>query len=632
MESKKNINKIKQKHNQKNNNDKINSKPKDENEQKKNENKNPDKHTEDKAIDTNSLKEINKLNPNDKERISNEEKNKEKESNDEGKIFSNDTNTPFIPDKINKNENEKYESIMNKTVEKFENSNIKSNNIDINLDKKNSDVNNTDNIVNETKNNYEKFNLQNEYYLICPDCKKNILKLSKLTFNSEKKDFLVDYKCMCNKNNYKYIYQIISEKENLCEKHNNKLILFCEICNILFCEECKKEHKEHKIKYLTYKEIFSEEIMMKIQEKKEEFKEINFIQNIFQFYKKYYSDTINNMNLSNENNNNGEKILEKAEQKSNEKETDIIKEPRKDINEKDENLFSINYKNIKTLKGHENKVTALIKLSSDLIASGGYDYKIKIWDINSDDKDALIMDKNSIGKILCLLEFEPGMLLGGLDIKIILLWDLNDFKGKEYNDCFLNHENSVTSIVKCDENYFASASLDKNIIIWDYKNKVHKNILQRHSSGITTMIMLKNGHLCSGDLDNNLMIWDWKQNKCLKYFQPNTECVKSILELENNLFILGSEDNSISIWDKNFKNVGYLYGHKHSVRTLCRINVNYFASGSFDNTIKIWDLTKYECVQTLFGHQSNVICVIKYNDKKLISCSCDSSIKVWENS
>ena len=31
MESKKNINKIKQKHNQKNNNDKINSKPKDEN-------------------------------------------------------------------------------------------------------------------------------------------------------------------------------------------------------------------------------------------------------------------------------------------------------------------------------------------------------------------------------------------------------------------------------------------------------------------------------------------------------------------------------------------------------------------------------------------------------------------------
>ena len=523
---------------------------------------------------------------------------------------------------------------------------------DINNGNINTSVHESINTNGKKINNYEKFDLNKNYFLICPDCNKNILKLESLLYDPKEDDFLVIYKCVCNKNNKKYFYQIISEKQYLCEKHNTKLNIFCEICNILFCEECKNEHNEHKIKYLTYKEIISEEIKFKFKEKKEEFQGIDIIQNIFEFYKKYYNDNT----IVDGNKNNGENITKKEvkeEEKKEEKDNEEEKEEREEekekenkeinqkqiktelekINEEKNNVNNFIYKNTKTLKEHKNRVTALIKLSNDLIASGSYDNTVKIWDINKKENDALIMNKYSLGNVICLLEFEPGMLLGGIDdkdCKEILLWDLNNFRKEDYIHNFNGHKSQITSLVKCDENYFASSSLDAKIIIWDYKNKKLKNILERHESGINAMIMLKNGNLCSADLDNYIMFWDWKNNKCLNYFQPHGMCVKCLLELDNGMLIMGSEDETISIWDKEFENQEYLKGHKHSVRTLCQIDDNYFASGSFDNTIKIWNLKEKKCVQTLEGHKSNVICVIKYDDKKLISCSLDNTIKIWE--
>ena len=67
----------------------------------------------------------------------------------------------------------------------------------------------------------------------------------------------------------------------------------------------------------------------------------------------------------------------------------------------------------RTLFGHTEKVTAIIQLNSGKLATGGYDNKIRIWDIydvvkNEEDK---IIDEE--GKIFVLLEFEEGKILSG---------------------------------------------------------------------------------------------------------------------------------------------------------------------------------------------------------------------------
>ena len=47
------------------------------------------------------------------------------------------------------------------------------------------------------------------------------------------------------------------------------------------------------------------------------------------------------------------------------------------------NFNKINYKCIKTLVGHEDKVVSLIQLNSGHIATGSYDCFVRIWDIET---------------------------------------------------------------------------------------------------------------------------------------------------------------------------------------------------------------------------------------------------------
>ena len=490
--------------------------------------------------------------------------------------------------------------------------------------------NENNNKKNKFNNNYyETLESEKELYLICPDCKLNIIRIESVSYQEESKEFLVSYKCLCRDPTQKYFYDIISKDKTFCNTHNHQNIKICEECEKFLCKDCSDENKEHKINLITNKDVISEEIMKKIKEKKEEFKGINVLQNIFNFYHdekiiginmisqeeiKYY-EVENSLKIMNDYK--AGPILSKFQEKK------------------------MNYKNTKTIKAHNDRISSLTKLQNDMIATGSYDGKVKIWDISKEEKDSLVMVKNAIGTVFCLLEFEPDKLLGGTSANMVNLWDLSDKNNEEYIHIFYQHYLWVHALVKCDEDHFASASNDTKIIIWNYRNQKSEKILEGHTDCIMDMIMLHNGYLCTCSADETIKIWDWKEAKCLYSFKPHKKYVKCICELNNKLLITGSEDNAIGIWKekekeeeklKGYENVKLLLqAHSYPVRSLCQLDDKHFVSGSFDNQIKIWNLDKFEYVQILEGHKSNVISVIKYNNDILISCSNDKTIKIWEN-
>jgi len=468
---------------------------------------------------------------------------------------------------------------------------------------------------------------EKNYFLICPDCGKNILKIESVIYQPEKKDFIVQYNCFCETKSQKYFEQILTDFQNSCDIDRNQVTIICEDCKTELCKECFEEHKKHKIKSIINKEVISEEIMAKINEKKDEFIKIDILQKLYEFYVSYKNDEINNIQINIDN-------VEKSINSNIE-----ILEKKNDNNEEEKKIFSngstFNYKNTKTLKGHKDRLAVLIKLSkNNLIATGSYDGTVKIWDITKDENEALIMNKNAIGSVFCLLEFEPGKLLGGTSANMVNLWDLEDEDNQEYIYNFYKHYLWVQALVKCDENHFASASNDTRIIIWDYTNKKDETYLEGHNDCIMDMIMLKNGYLCTSSADENIRIWDWKQQKCLFFFKGHEKYVKCLCELSNGYLLTGSEDNSIGVWKEkssSYENIKFIKGHSKSIRTLCQIDNDHFASGSFDYTIKIWNIINWECLQTLKGHSMNVIDIIKFDDNTLISCSNDQTIKIWNN-
>ena len=93
--------------------------------------------------------------------------------------------------------------------------------------------------------------------------------------------------------------------------------------------------------------------------------------------------TQNNTNKQKSEINNNDKKENKDENKE-EKEEEEEKE-------KEEEKIPKEFTNTKTLSDHTDKVTAITQLKSGKLATGGYDNKIRIWDIN--DKEKTTADK-----------------------------------------------------------------------------------------------------------------------------------------------------------------------------------------------------------------------------------------------
>ena len=289
-------------------------------------------------------------------------------------------------------------------------------------------------------------------------------------------------------------------------------------------------------------------------------------------------------------------------------------------------VSSVNYRCIKSFQCHNDIIVSLIELSNGNIATGSYDTTISIWDINNDNP---LLSIPTSGKVICLLEFKPGILLCGTDNKEIEMWTIN---GKDTNHVttFQGHLLWVNCLTKCNDDFFASGSNDSDIRIWNYSEQKAYNVLQGHDDCVLALITLKDGKLCSGSVDLTIKIWDWENGTCISTMKGHQSWVKCLYQLLNGYIASGGDDKTIKIWNNN-SCIKTLYGHKKSVRIICQISENLIVSGSFDKTIKIWDINKNCCIQTLDEYSSKVICLLLHSSGLLISAYNDRTIKIWKN-
>ena len=501
--------------------------------------------------------------------------------------------------KIKKDNNKK---IDNNDIKDINHSDIKEQNKNSQVNKSRNENNNNNLIKNKEEKNmkinksYEDLNNNLYYYLICPDCGSKTPTIQNFIFDDNKNDFIIYYNCECN-----------GLQKNI---KNASLFNFISINrpSIQNSDIISKENKEKFTKILT--------------EKKDTFKGFNIVNKLI--------DSLPlNVSVAPPPN-----IFKSSSmvKKSNVKESDVhieysqnyVQSVLPEIKEEEKEIYR-NYECIKTLTGHTEKISSLIQLESGLIATGAYDQKIMILDL---EKSIKINEIQENGVVFCLLEFDPNFLLSGNDQNEINLWDISSNK-KERIFNFSKHDLWVNCLVKCSLQFFASASNDKTIRIYNFYEREEVRVLEGHEDGILSLILLKNGNLCSGSADLFIKIWNWNSGECIYTIPGHQKWVKCLCELEDDILLSGSDDNTIKLW-KNYNEIKTLTDHQNSVRALCKIDRKYFASGSFDNTIKIWEIENLKCVDTLIGHKSNVTGLIKIKENTLVSCSCDKTIKVWE--
>ena len=159
-----------------------------------------------------------------------------------------------------------------------------------------------------------------------------------------------------------------------------------------------------------------------------------------------------------------------------------------------------NRKLIKKIPAHDDCIMAIIKLNNGNLCSGSCDLIIKIW--NWETSECLYKYEGFENWIRCLCQFDEQTLLVGSD-KTISVW-----KNREIKGILSEHNNDVRDLCVIDKNYFASASFDNTIKIWNINFLNCEQTLEGHNSNVINIIKLKGSdNLASCSTDNCIKIW-----------------------------------------------------------------------------------------------------------------------------
>lgn len=273
--------------------------------------------------------------------------------------------------------------------------------------------------------------------------------------------------------------------------------------------------------------------------------------------------------------------------------------------------------------GHLGYVWSLLKLSKDIVLSGGRDKAIKVWSNSGDEKFSLQGHNNSI---LCLEKISDTIFISGSRDRQILVW--KDFK---IQNRITIHSAVVLSLCMLDEQTFASGSGDNTIKIAALDGTVLQTF-REHTNWVWKIVKLDKNTLASCSEDGTIKIWDVKTGKTIITFYETQSVISLAYNMQTRQLASGNLIGELSIrtLDDSYQQqeIKTVKAHHGIIRTIRFVNNEFLVSGGEDSKVHIWNLSG-ELKQTL-EHQNFVQSVEIVNDHTLLSASYDGTIRVWK--
>ncbi|MFN6002461.1 MAG: toll/interleukin-1 receptor domain-containing protein, partial [Dolichospermum sp.] len=287
-----------------------------------------------------------------------------------------------------------------------------------------------------------------------------------------------------------------------------------------------------------------------------------------------------------------------------------------------------------SLEDHDGEVLS-ISFSPDgkTLASGGLDYSIRLWNVETGKKISTIQRDGGTIKSLSFSPNGKTLAFGGND-ETIKLWDVKI--GKEIKTFNGRHLDTVNGLsFSPDGKILASGSDDQTIKLWDVETGKEISTFKGHTGGIMDVSFSPDGKiLASGSDDQTIKLWDVNTGKETRTPLKHTEPVFTVaFSRDGKTLASGGKDKKITLWDlKTGKKSHTLEGHDNYVYSLdFGSDGKTLASSSSDNTIKLWNLKTHKPIETLYGHDDTVKQVRFSPDGKILaSGSWDSTIKLWD--
>ncbi len=180
-----------------------------------------------------------------------------------------------------------------------------------------------------------------------------------------------------------------------------------------------------------------------------------------------------------------------------------------------------------------------------LLATGGQDGKVALWDISSMSK---AWSQEIGGWIDCLSWSSLGQFLGSSSGKSLSIWSAS---GK-HEQIWRDHESSMSDIGWSPDGRFIAATAKGGITIRGYGGLVSTQLLNWHGFPVKMAWQPNGKHIAMGD-EEAIHFWEVKTNMHQPMFGYNSKVSKMSWSSESK-FLATSDKENLVIWDCSGQN------------------------------------------------------------------------------
>jgi WD40 repeat protein len=206
---------------------------------------------------------------------------------------------------------------------------------------------------------------------------------------------------------------------------------------------------------------------------------------------------------------------------------------------------------ISTVAAHAKQINSiLLSPDQEYFVSTSNDHLVKLWKTAKNECKAIFQGHIKSSKDAFITANNGAVVSASYD-GCVKIWDTATLK--EISSLQIVPDETLSCMKTIDDkgDFFACATGDNYIRLWDVRHKKEIKLFKGHSSGVTTLVSDgKLQYLLSGSWNTQIKLWDLRKPQCLAILIGHEQWIQSLATYNDfTKVVSGSRDLSIKLWD-----------------------------------------------------------------------------------